>query len=170
MISSASINHMTYTCVLRTTYDTTVLRPRQKGFSESMFWGSFTWYKKGPCHIQKPETKTKQKTALKDLKAINTILETVKKAEWELQTGIRRLRTTRNIGGLKPEQKQTMKTGKLTRDSKAGGVDQYRYQKVNISLTTYTTLTNLYQEILLAKLISFANTCKAKRPNTLPLV
>jgi hypothetical protein len=121
-------------------YDTTVLRPRWKGFSEFMFWGSFTWCEKGPCHIWKPETKADQKTAAKDLEAINAILETVKKAEWELQTGMRRLRTTRNIRGSKPVWKWTKKTGKLTRDSKAGGIDWYRYWKVNMSLTAYTVL------------------------------
>jgi Transposase len=35
-------------------YDPTCIRRRWKGFSEFMFWGSFTWYEKGPTHIWKP--------------------------------------------------------------------------------------------------------------------
>jgi hypothetical protein len=45
----------------------------------------------------------------------------------------------------------TKKTGKLTRESKAGGIDWYRYWKL----------------ILLPKLIPFAKECQQDRPDTL---
>lgn len=34
----------------------TVIRRRWKGFSDFMFWGSFTYDEKGPCHIWRSET------------------------------------------------------------------------------------------------------------------
>jgi transposase len=115
-------------------YEATVIRSRWKGFSEFMFWGSFTWYEKGPCHIWKPET-TKQRTlAEQHLAEINKVLEAEMKAQWEMNTGMNRLKL-RGIGGVKPSWRWTKKTGKLVRDGK-GGIDWYRYWQVSNSLPT----------------------------------
>ena len=70
--------------------------------------------------------------AEKDLDAINAILEAIRKAEWELDTAIRRLRVIRNVGGTKPQWKFT-KSGKLTRDSRAGGIDWIDQAKRGVS-------------------------------------
>ena len=59
---------------------------RQKDYSQFMFWGCFSWDKKGPCHIWKSETKTEQKENEKILAQVNTELEPIMKAEWELNT------------------------------------------------------------------------------------
>ena len=37
-------------------FEKSVIRNRWKGYSEFMFWGSFSWYQKGPCHIWRAET------------------------------------------------------------------------------------------------------------------
>jgi transposase len=111
------------------TVDKTCIRNRWKGHSEFMFWGSFTWYEKGPCHIWKPETAAMKKLAMKEVEAMNLVLEISKKAEWEVSNGIRRLNITRNLSGLKPEWKWNKRNGKLSRDGK-GGIDWYRYWKV----------------------------------------
>ena len=44
-------------------YDPTVVRARWKGASEFMFWGCFTFDKKGPCYVQKLETAIEKKQA-----------------------------------------------------------------------------------------------------------
>ncbi len=57
----------------------------------------------------------------------------------------------RNKGGRKPVWKWDKKHGKVTREGKKGGIDWYRYQK----------------EILLPKLIPFAQECKIDRSDTM---
>ena len=39
------------------------IRSRWKGYSEFMFWGCFSYDKKGPCHIWQPETAVERKKA-----------------------------------------------------------------------------------------------------------
>jgi hypothetical protein len=66
-----------------------------------MFWGSFTWYEKGPSYIWQPETTAIKKAVAKEVEAMNLILEISKKAEWEVLSGVRRLNIIRNPRGLK---------------------------------------------------------------------
>jgi hypothetical protein len=66
-------------------FDETVIRPRWKGFSEFMFWGSFSYDWKGPCYIWGPETAAEKKQAELDIAAWNQDIEPVKKAQWELE-------------------------------------------------------------------------------------
>jgi len=42
------------------------IRERWKGYSEFMFWGCFSYNRKGPCHCWAPETKAEKEQALKD--------------------------------------------------------------------------------------------------------
>ena len=97
-----------------------------------MFWGCFSYDKKGPCHIWKAETAAQKKAAQKELDKINNEKEAEHKAEWEITTGMRRHNLRRIPGGKKPQWKYTKQTGKLVRDGK-GGIDWYRYQKVSIN-------------------------------------
>ena len=129
----------------------TVIRPRWKGVTEFMFWGSFSYDKKGPCHIWKPETLKEKEAAKKELSAINALKEPQAKADWELRTALRRLNLRRRPGGSTPTWKFTEKEGALVKKSKKGGIDWYRYQKV----------------ILFPKLIPFAQECMKERPETL---
>ncbi|EDN03647.1 predicted protein [Histoplasma mississippiense (nom. inval.)] len=76
-------------------------------------------------------------------------MEPIKKAEWELQNGIRRL-NLRQLPGPQPIWKWKKETGKLSR-GKSNGIDWYRYQV----------------KILLPKLFPFANECEKERPNTI---
>lgn len=104
------------------------IRNRWKGFSEFMFWGCFTWDSQGPCHIWKSETAKERKVADADLKARNEVLEPLMRAQWDLNTQMRRL-GLRNKPGKKPQWSWNKKNGKLVRDGKSG-IDWYRYSKV----------------------------------------
>lgn len=130
-------------------YEPTCIRNRFKGFTEFMFWGSFSYDKKGPCHIWEKETPQEKRNAERMLEELNNEAETTAKAEWELRTAMGRL-GLRNKGGRKPMWKWCRKTGKLTRDSQ-GGIDWWRYQ----------------QKILLPLLLPFAQECMKERPNTI---
>jgi len=110
--------------------DSTVIRNRWKGFSEFMFWGCFSYDKRGPCHIWRPETVAMKKEAQREIDIINAACEQDLKAEWELLTGLRRLRVTRNVRGSKPTWKFNARTGKLGR-RQGNGIDWYRYWKVS---------------------------------------
>ena len=63
--------------------------------------------------------------------------------EWELETAMRRLRLSRNVGGPKPKWKYTAARGAMQRTGKAGGIDSIRYRR----------------EVLIPKLIPFAKQC-----------
>ncbi|KAJ9220690.1 hypothetical protein DTO027B5_2217 [Paecilomyces variotii] len=130
-------------------YDPTCIRRRFPGASDFMFWGCFSWDKKGPCHIWKPETAQEKKNAEKELEILNREREALCRQEWELLNPMSRM-SLRNSKGKKPVWRFTTKTGKLVRRGK-GGVDWYRYQK----------------QILIAKLIPFAKKCQRDRPNTI---
>ena len=56
-------------------YDKTVIQQCWKGVTEFMFWGSFSYDKKGPCYIWRPETAQEKKTAEKELAEMNTTQE-----------------------------------------------------------------------------------------------
>lgn len=51
--------------------DDTVKRNRWKGYSDFMFWGSFSYNHKGPCHIWKDETKEEKLLAQKTIDKLN---------------------------------------------------------------------------------------------------
>ena len=114
-----------------------------------MFWGSYLYYRKGPCYIWTPEIKHQRAMVIEDLIKINAELEPIAKAKWEINTAMRRI-GLRNLGGKKPMWKWDKKQGKLIRgDGK--GVNWYCY-------ATY---------ILKPKLIPFALACKKDRLNTI---
>ena len=50
-----------------------VIKRRWKSFKEFMFWGCFSYDKKGPCFIWEDETTTEKEAAKKDLKARNDV-------------------------------------------------------------------------------------------------
>ena len=83
-------------------YDKTVIRRRWKRGSEFMFWGCFSYDKKGPMHIWKPETAQERAQAQKELDALNTKLEPQCREEWELATSMRRINLRRKPGGRIP--------------------------------------------------------------------
>jgi hypothetical protein len=102
------------------------IRERWKGYSEFMFWGSYTYDYKGPFHMWKPETAKEKKQSVKDLERWNKELEPLARAEWELNTPMRRL-GLRNRPGVQPKWKWCAETGKLAR-GRGSGIDWYRYQ------------------------------------------
>lgn len=124
------------------------IRERWKGYSEFMFWGCFTYNKKGPCHCQTPETKKEKEDSITRIEELNKELEPLMKEQWELNTSMHRL-GLRNKPGPQPEWKWNKKNGKVGR-GKGSGIDWYRYQSI----------------ILLPKLFPFAKDCMAERPGT----
>ena len=130
-------------------YEPSVIRRRYKKAMSFMFWGSFSYDKKGPCFCWGKESAAEKKAAKKEIDAWNEQLEPVCKEDWEITNGIRRL-ALRNLPGRRPTWRWTRKTGKLVRDSK-GGIDWYRYRS----------------NIILPRLIPFAQACKSDRPETL---
>jgi transposase len=131
-------------------YEDTVIRRRWKGFSEFMWWSCFSYDFKGPYHIWRTQTVAERKRDDIKLAELNETLEAAARAEWELSTGLRRINLRRNPGGKKPQWRWNRSTGKLVRKSQ-GGIDFWRY----------------YKEIMLAKLIPFAQKCQKERPDTL---
>src|SRR5271163_3226725 len=82
-----------------------------------MFWGSFTYDMKGPCHIWDDETEAEKKASQAELDALNRDNEAKCRQEWEVTTGMRRL-ALKNLPGKRPQWKFTKKTGKLVSDVK----------------------------------------------------
>ncbi|KAF1981583.1 hypothetical protein K402DRAFT_342121 [Aulographum hederae CBS 113979] len=110
-------------------YEKACTRERWGGYSEFMFWGAIQYDHKGPCHIWRPETAQEKKEATKDIKAMNTTREPELRAEWKLNTAMKRV-GIRNKRGPKPTWKFNAEQGALTRSVKSkGGIDWYRYQK-----------------------------------------
>ena len=54
-------------------YTPSVIRARFKRASEFMFWGCFSYDKKGPMHIWKPETAAERRAAQSELDALNAL-------------------------------------------------------------------------------------------------
>ena len=127
-------------------YNKTCMTRRWKSASEFMFWGCFSYDKKGPFYIWKNETAAEKKEAQEFIDKWNSENEAQLKQEWEAATAIRRRHITR---GRKPSWRFNKANGKMTRSGR-GGIDWYRYQK----------------KILEAKLIPFAKKCMETRPNT----
>lgn len=125
------------------------IRERWKGFMEFMFWGCFSYDKKGPCHIFGTETAAQKKSANEAIERLNEELEPIMKAQWQLNSGLSRL-GLRNKRGKKPQWNWNKASGKLVRDNQKGGIDWWRYQS----------------EILIPKLLPFAKACLIDRPNT----
>jgi transposase len=132
-------------------YDATVIRARFKRASEFMFWGCFSYDRKGPMHIWKPETASERRIAQAELDALNAMHEPDARAEWGLATAMRRTNLRRQPAGRAPVWKFTAANGALVRTGKAGGIDWYRYGKL----------------ILLDKLLPFAKECQKDRPGTI---
>jgi hypothetical protein len=86
-----------------------------------MFWGCFTYEKKGPCHCWTPETKQEKEQAVKHIDKLNVELEPLMREKWELEKGMGRL-GLRTKPGKKPQWRWNEKNGKLAR-GKGAGID-----------------------------------------------
>ncbi len=60
-------------------FEKTCVRPRYKGYSEFLFWGCFSWDKKGPCYIWSSETKKEKEKSETEILEINKELELIMK-------------------------------------------------------------------------------------------
>jgi len=115
-----------------------VTRKRWKGYMEFMFWGCFSYDRKGPCHIWQPETEKEKTEAMEEINQSNFDSEPLLKELWEL---------------INPGKTWHFDAahGKMERRAKKGGIDWYRYWKI----------------ILEKKLLPFAFRCKNLDGDTL---
>lgn len=113
-----------------------------------MFWGCFSYDKKGRSRCWLPETAHGKRDIEKEMDHLNNEIKPTLRTTQEIKTRVRRLnirqRPTATI--RKPIQKFTAKTSKLGR-RKRGNSDQYRYQRL----------------ILLPKLVLLAQECAIER-------
>jgi hypothetical protein len=103
-----------------------VIRRRWKGVKEFMFWGVFSYYKKGLYYIWKDESAKEKKVAKANLEARNSLTEAAHKEMWELETSMRRV-GLKNKPGKKPVWKYIKETGAAVREGRKGEIDWYRY-------------------------------------------
>lgn len=114
-----------------------------------MFWRSFSYDNKGPCHIWELKTSEHRKVATGKLKKINRELDSVLKAQWIEKEA------TCYANQAWPRGRHAIWKGdaaynKLERKSRES-IDWYRYQNV----------------ILKRKLLPFLEKCKKSRLNTI---
>jgi hypothetical protein len=136
-------------------YSKHCIRRRWKGFSEFMFWGSFSYDKKGPCHVWEKESTQEKKDRKADLDARNKKCEAADKKRWKKQQKEWLEAWTkahgRGPGGTRKTWKHNEETGAFVVKNGRGGINWYRYQK----------------RILEEKLLPFARECQKDRPKTI---
>jgi hypothetical protein len=93
-----------------------------------MFWGCFSWDRKGPCHIWTKETIAKRRAADRELEELNISLESELKLNWELSTGMSRINLRQRPFGRRPQWRFNKANGKLVREGKARGINWFRYE------------------------------------------
>jgi hypothetical protein len=77
--------------ILEERFTKSYIRLCWKEFSNFIFWVCFSYDKKSPCHIWKPEIKTEKVAVQKEIDKLNKKLEPILHQEWELNTQISRL-------------------------------------------------------------------------------
>ena len=73
-----------------------------------MFWGSFSYYKKGPCYIQELETAAEKRALKKDLEERNKKIKAEHRKLWKervkAEANVYYKKYKKKKGGLKPKQ------------------------------------------------------------------
>jgi hypothetical protein len=64
-------------------YNKYCIRRRWKGFSEFIFWGSFSFNKKGLYYVWEKETPQEKRDCKADLDGRNSLIEKANKEKWE---------------------------------------------------------------------------------------
>lgn len=106
-----------------------VIRERWKGYSEFMFWACYSWEKKGPRHVWRPETKKEKQSAQEVLDELNSQLGPTMRFEWQKEDERYAAAYAANPQRARHRRwKWCEATGKLER-REGKGVDWYRYQK-----------------------------------------
>ena len=115
-----------------------ITRKRWKSYSEFMFWGCFSYDRKGPCHIWKPESAAEKQAAKEEIDKWNNAAEPIYREIWERDH---------------PEETWHWNPdyGKRERRAKKGGINWFRYGDV----------------VLDKKLLPFAFHCQKTRPETI---
>jgi hypothetical protein len=129
-----------------------VIRRRWKGFSEFMFWGAFSYDKKGPCHVWEAETAQEKRDRKDDLDRRNSLREHADKQKWMkaqkkwIQEYVKA--HGRRPGGTRKKWVHNEENGAYVVKNGRGGINWYRYQK----------------KILEDKLLPFAKDYEVERP------
>ncbi|BCR99663.1 uncharacterized protein AKAW2_50005S [Aspergillus luchuensis] len=128
-----------------------------------MVWGCFSYYKKGPLHIWKPETAKQKREASNEIRKLNEELEPIRKQEWEMTTSLARMKLrTGRTPGREPKWSWNRANSRLERET-GGGIDWYRYYEVS-----YFFLSISMQE--LTESLNLGRPCsKIDPPNTIIL-
>ena len=100
-----------------------IITRRWKGFSEFMWWSSFSYNKKGLYHIWKLETKEEKEACKKDLEERNRLRYNTDKSNWEIEKGMDRLGIARATRGRKPQFKHDETTGAYILKEGKGGIN-----------------------------------------------
>lgn len=64
-------------------YHKTVIQPHWKKYSEFMFWGCFSYDRKGSIHIWKAKTVTEKCKAITEITKLNEAIKPIACAKWE---------------------------------------------------------------------------------------
>jgi hypothetical protein len=92
-----------------------------------MFWGSFSFDKKGPCYVWEKETLQEKRDYKADLDARNSLIEKANKEKWEKEQR-KWLRDwkkahSRAPGGIRKVWKHNKETGAFVIKNGRGGIN-----------------------------------------------
>ena len=91
-----------------------------------MFWGSFSYYEKGPCYIWEPEIVAEKKASKKDLEERNAKVKAEYRRVWDEKVKEAKEyfeKYKRNKGGLKPKWVYNKKNRAIIWERGRGGID-----------------------------------------------
>ena len=108
------------------TYHKAVIKTRFKHNSEFMFWGSYSYDRKGPMHIWKKESAPEKKEAIAFIARINDALEPLAHAKWLRKEAKKDAQRVRRRRGRPTVWKWDAGHGKIVRGGK-GGIDWICY-------------------------------------------
>ena len=92
-----------------------------------MFWGAFSFNKKGPCHVWEKETAEEKRERKADLDARNSLIKKANKQKWEKEQR-KWLRDWKKVhgrapGGVRKVWKHNEKTGAFVMKNRRGGIN-----------------------------------------------
>ena len=96
-----------------------------------MFWGAFSYDKKGPCYIQEDETKAEKLACKVELNRRNALRVNNDRASWQLKQDIEYSEYMRIHGrkkpGKQPQFRHSAGNRAYVREKGKGGIYQQRY-------------------------------------------
>ena len=113
------------TCTAEERYNDENMDNKWAKYSEFQFWGAFSWYERGPCHIYQTETAQQKKEAQEVIDQINQNEAPAREKQWDgVQALLELSRNRKPRKGCKPQ----FKPIHLARKKDVKGIDWYLYQ------------------------------------------